>query len=689
MSTVTSARPKAILRGFKDESGVPTPVVDESLPTHLPHVFLFAEKGPLEPQLVVGGSMTRMYGASTFNLKGPYATHQTVLANIVNGKANQMIVQRLKPEDAAPPATLTLSLEVIRESLPVYERNSDGSVKIAADGTKIVVEGESVVGYKGRWIVSNINYGQGQVFGERVQQTGTLTSTLSDEESTVYPIMDLEVSDFGEHGNHKGIRLWAPTMRGTQPANLALVEDQKAYLYRLQMVERPRPTVQPNVVETLSGSQFVEFSFKEDAVNPVFDDAELYVGDILLDAYRNLDRKPLQFGPFNQLHVYQNFIETVLETLYNDEKAYHPFWPEDAEDGKHLMNIVGGSDIYGNAYHSFKLLNRVDGGVDLTQFSNHYAAGGNDGTMTFETFDALVANQASNYGDLEWKFLDTAYWPQSFIWDTGFTLETKRKLLVPIGRRDDIATILSTQDVSQAQNTVEQESSMAIALRAAARLYPESEIFGTPCCRAVVIGHSGKLLNSQWKDLTAMTVQVAEMVSSFMGAGDGIWATDRGFDTSPYNRVTMFKDVNATYKPDNVYDQDWDNGLVWVQNYDRNSLFFPAMQTVYDDNSSVLNSFINMAILIEVNKVCRRVWRQLTGGSKLTREQFIERSDELILAELDGRFDDRVIFVPRTYFTDFDKDLGYAWSTDVDTYLNNMMSVGTYTVKARRRADFV
>ena len=229
---------------------------------------------------------------------------------------------------------------------------------------------------------------------------------------------------------------------------------------------------------------------------------------------------------------------------------------------------------------------------------------------------------------------------------------------------------------------------MAIALRAAARMYPESEIYGTPVCRAVVVGQSGYMIGSQYKGLLPLTIQLADMASKFMGAGDGIWARDKGFDTSPYNQVTMFKGVNCTYKPSQVYDKDWDNGLVWVQNFDRRSQFFPAVQTVYDDSTSVLNSAINMMIAVEMEKVAERAWRQLTGTSKLTRDEFIQKSDELITDMSYGRFDDRVIIQPKTYFTDFDDALGYAWNCDVTLYLNNMMTVGTYTIVARRRSDF-
>jgi hypothetical protein len=686
MSTILNAAPKAILQGVKDESGGTLPVVPEQIPTHLPHIFLFTEKGPLEPQLVSGGSATRMFGAKSFDLRSKYANHQTVLANVVNGNGNAMVVQRLKPDDAKAPATLALGLEVVADELPVYERESDDSLSLDQSGEPIATA-DTTPGHKMRWVLREVPDG---AIGGGASMAGSMTGA-ADQQSTIYPIVDLQVSDFGSHGNLKGIRLWAPTTASaSSPASEEVIYDQNTFLYRIQMIQRPDSKTQPNVIETVAGSQSIEFSFKEGAINTRVD-SELFIEQVLLDAYRDLDIQPKQFGPFNDLHVYHDNLQTVLDMVYAGEQAFQPDWPTDVEEGRHLVNLVGGKSVSGAHYHTIQVLGKSEGGIELTPNSNHYANGGSDGTIDNVTFDALVANQAANYGDLEYSFMDSAMWPQSIIYDTGFTLETKKKLLTPIGRRKDMMIVLSTQDVTSPgfrQNTAEEESSVAIALRASARLYPESEVFGTPVCRALVVGHSGHLLNSQYKSLMPLTIELADKMSRFMGAGNGIWSRDRGFDTAPYNQINMFKDVNCTYKPQNVYDKDWDSGLVWVQNFDRRSLFFPAVQTVYDDSTSVLNSAINAMIIVEIEKVAERSWRELTGTSKLTRGQFIERSNTLISEKTQGRFDDRVIVVPNTYFTDFDQALGYSWSCDIELYLNNMMTVGTYTIVARRRSDF-
>lgn len=682
MVMIKNAAPQANLLGIRDASGRPPQVVPELLPTHLPHVFIYAERGPLTPQLVVGDSAVRTYGAKSFDYRGPYANHQTVLFNTLNERANACFVQRIRPTDAPGPATIRLSLDLLKDSIPEYVRNLDGSVKLDELG-KPIPTGETVEGYIGKWVIGVVSDGMGQarpVAGTQVSQAG--------EQSTLYPWWDLEVSSFGAHGNLKGMRLWAPNTRSAIPVDEDTIADQMAYLYRIQFVERPDEKSVANVLQTKFGEQYVDFSFKEGAINRRVD-TELFVDEVVLQAYQDLDRPgeaPL-YGPFGGSHVYHDQIDEVLQSIFELEVQYGNL-PSD-EEAKHMINVLSATDHDGNPYHSFIVKSPVDGGILFTEQSTHYAAGGGDGTMSFELFDELVRNQMANYGDLPgYDFLNTAVYPTSVYYDTGFTIETKKALLTAIGRRKDVAVVLSTQDVSDRPNTASEESSMAIALRTAARMYPESEIYGTKTCRAIVVGQCGYLINSKYKGLLPLTIELAAKCAEYMGASNGIWKSGYGFDIDPMNRVSMFRDVNVPFKPSAVRNRDWDNGLVWAQSYDRRSLFFPGIQTVYDDDSSVLNSAMNMFIAIELQKVAERTWRRLTGVSSLTAGQFIERSNEIIEEQVAARFDNRVIVEAETFYTGADENRGYSWSCNIHMYANNMKTVGNFTIVAHRREDY-
>lgn len=679
MASIKNAAPRSILEGIQDASTRVVPVEAESVPMHLPHLFLFTERGLTEPQLVSGASAAKMYGAKSFDVREKYTTHQTPFANVINGRGNAMMVQRLKPADAAPPATIRVSLDLSTDNVKQYERNADGSYKLGVGG--VLIETGVAPGYIGKLVISEAVGG----FGAGVQGAGSQVGTGA-VQSVLYPLFDLEVSSFGSYGNLLGMRLSAPTTKSGIPVDDEVVVDQKAALYRMQFVERPDANSVPFIIQNNYGEQYVDFSFKEGVIN-TSTDSELFIENVLIQSYQELNSidTPPQIGPFGKLHVYHDLIDDVLDLLFAKEVTFGRL----PVGGKHMINIFTGVDYEGVPYNSYIVKGPMDGGVLFNENTTHYAAGGDDGTMTFATFDALVATECATYGDGVFPFLDTAKYPQSAIWDSGFTLETKKKLLVPMGRRKDMYVVLSTQDVSQPQNTAAEESSVAIALRAAARLYPESEVYGTSVCRAIVIGHSGKLLNSNYNGLVPLSLEFADKVARWMGAGNGAMKSGIGFDVPQYNQVTLFKadTVNCTYKPSNVRNRDWDSGLVWVQNFDRRSLFFPAFQTVYDEDTSIINSAVNMMIAVELEKVADRVWRELTGISYLTVDQFIERSNTLIVEKTKDRFDGRVTIVADTYMTAADNARGYSWSCKIHMYGNNMRSVGVFTIVPHRAED--
>ena len=699
MSTIIrNAAPLANLQGIQDVSGRAPVFEPEVRPTHLPHVYLFAEKGPTLPQMASGDSFNAIYGVKTLDPRSPYFNHQSAIANIFQGEGNATIVQRVVPEDAGPPARLLLSVDIINDAVAQFQRAPDGTFARDSSGNKIPVTGAGATlpGHKLKWVLNDWEDGSGdpEAFGEVGIKVGSLVNATSDQ-SSVYPILELEANFIGGYGDNLGLRLVAPTTQMAAALNDTLAEAVGAYLYRLSLVSRADAASTAVVTETLMGEQSIEFTFKPGAIDTKLD-MEVSLEDMFMASYQDLDQPgfPPQYGPFGRIKIYQDNLEAVL-AMIGAVEAPRGLLPEPTMSANseylHYVNPFTGVTFNGVPYYTLDVLGPLDGGIAFNENTTLYAAGGSDGTMDFDTFDELVRTQLLNYGTAEADLLDWAKYPQSIIYDTGFTLDTKFAMLTPIGKRKDIAVVLSTQDISQPQNTPAQESSIAISLRTAARNYPESELYGTSVCRAAVMGHSGQLISSKYKgpqdNLLPLTIELGQKLARYMGAGNGVWRAGLGPDLPENNRVTMFRNVNASFKSASVRNKDWDNGLIWVQNYDRRDLFIPALQTVYADDSSVLNSVITMLACVELNKVAQRTWRDLTGISNLTEDQHIERSNALIAADVEGRFDGRFTIVPETFFTAKDKQRGYSWSTKIHLYADNMRTVGSFTVTAHRRSD--
>lgn len=683
MTAIQNAAPQYVLDGIKDNSGRRADPEREALPIHLPLVFFYAERGPSAAQILTGGDARRLYGAKTFDYRGAYANHATaLLQEALYPGSGAVMHQRVIPANARK-ARLAVYLDLLETAIPVYERNSDGSFRLDTNGDRIST-GSTVPGYKGKWVVEAIPpTGIGaRAIGAAVQLPGTQNDGAHGQ-SVKYPIFDAEVSFEGKYGDNVGFRLYAPTTRSALPVNPSLVTDLNAYVFRLQFLERPTAQSTPNIIRTREDEVAVDFCLKPDSFHDKTK-REYGMAEAVLPAYsdKTIGVAPT-FSPFGIFHAYQNNIDTVLSLIYEGEESYMGLGA--GIDGTYLIDPFTGTTVDGVPYHTYEVVGVLDGGAAFNDSAVYYAKDGTDGTMSDAAFDLLVRNELEKYGELENRYLDELRFPHSFVYDSGFSVETKEAFLSLLSRRKDIIPIVSTQDVSQPQNSQTVESSMGVALATAARFHPESVLHGTGVCRAAIIGQSGYLINSTYKKLVPMTFEVAYKLARWAGASNGILNERWAPDVSPNNKLELLTRVNCTYKTAAVRNKDWVNGVVWAQSYDTMSDFIPAVQTVYGDDTSVLNSLLVVIIASELQKVCMRVWRDMVGRTDLTKDQFKKKSDQLITQYgSETRFGNRVRIVPDTHFTVRDEQLGYKVSANINLYANNMISVGSFTIVADR-----
>ena len=704
MSRIVSAAPMAIMLGTEDLSTRQVTAVAEEIPQHLPKVYIFAKKGPTTPQLVVGDSRSTMYGEDSFDLRSAYATHTTVLSNIINSKGNAQMIERLMPSDAKPPASIRLSLDVLETLVPEYERNLDGSYCIGWDGNKVPADA-FVAGFKVKWVVEKVGILSGDGdggdgvdqeaesdFGKAPIKTGNQINASTNTQSRRIPIMDLEAPYFGADGNNHGIRLWAPTSKDNTTIDPTILEDVQSMVYPLRMscVYRATPTSTPKFTPTQYAEKYVDVCFKPGIINKRVD-KQVYVEDVFIQAYQDLENEsyPPMFGPFGKIHLYQDNIHSLVSQFYDAEKPYMDSFSDfkDVVGEEYRFNFISGMTSGAVPYHTFIINNSDTDSVRMTENTTIYAQGGSDGTMNLDELNERVREAVGEYANPLSHLQDTARYPESIVWDSGFSLQTKYSLLSMIAIRKDTAVILSTFDAGGPSLTASEDSSLAVALRTRAQMYPESDYFGTPVMRTVIVGRDGKMQNSQYTGRLPLTLEIATKTADYMGAGNGKWKSGKNFDHGDAARVELFHDISATFTPASVRNKDWDAGLNWVQSYGRRSNFFPALKTVYDNDTSVLNSFFTMMACVELQKVGERAWRQFSGVSSLTNAQLKERVEDFVNENVIGRFDERFVIIPEVYFTDADLQRGYSWSLRIKLYAPNMKTVMTLSVQANRLDD--
>jgi len=678
MVSIKNAAPKAIVTGIKDESGRALPLVKEAVPQHLPLAYLHTERGPIDPQLVGGNDMLNMYGSKSFEERSKYFSHQTLAVNICNGNGNLVMVKRVLGAGAAQ-ASMVLFLEIVADDIPQYDRDSSGTPLRDVNGDKIT-NANTVDGFRIAWSIaplSDITNLRGEV-----STAGTLAGRAG-EVSQRYPIMAFR-AQYGEFGNNVGIRLSFPGPNTSNPTDTSVIESERAMIYRAQFVEREDEFSIPVVQQSNFAEQFIDFAFKPDTVNPKVD-KDLSVSR-LIEEYQSIDPNTglvPNYGPFEEMYVYENNIETVLDLLFASETAVSGVVVED----KWMLNFFNALDYKGNDAYSFII---DPSSLTLDEATTHYAVGGSDGTVGELALDAAVATECrTNWENIEYPLVDDARYPFSIVYDTGFSLDTKKAIIATMGYRRDISVGICTQNVLESDNSISDETSIMTALRAYARLMPESTLWGTPVARCTVMGQVGDRLYSKYRNRVPLIMDLIEKRSKYMGAAEGKYKNQFAYDVAPTNRINTMINVTHPWKPELVRNADWEVGLNWAQHADRSQLFFPAIQTIYDDDTSVLNNDINMLIAVDVIKMSVEVWRRMTGNTTLTNAQFIDRCNAELLSLVEGRYDNRVTIVPNTYFTAADEARGYSWTMDVAVYMNNMRTVGVINVITRRSSDLL
>jgi len=694
---IVNAAPMVIARGIQDLS-TRTPVVDEvGLPTHLAKVYIYAAWGPTDAQLVAGAMRTNIFGLDTFDLRSEYANHQTVLSNTLSAAGSAQMIERILPADVGPRSNLLLSLDIVASRLPVYQRNSDGTY--ARDAiTGLPVQATTggapqwTQGHLAKWSLSNVSALSDEAnFGQVSSGAGTLLSLdATPVQGTKYPIAEIRASCYGKRGNDAALRLWAPTALSNNAINSTLMEKVGAYPFRLAVARRATSKDTAKIVSTQGGDQFVEFVLKPGAIDPTTN-VEVSLGKVFPDSYRNIDNAaaPINFGDFGEMHLYTANIEQILQTVFADESAAVAVSSELKVAGatKYLVNLLSGTYSTGEPYHTFQIDTASAGSIWPSESTNLYAAGGSDGTMNDTAFATAVSAAVAAYADPNHKYQDDAMYPESFLYDTGFPLTTKRALCQFISERKDTAVVLSTYTVGGPELTRSQESSIAAVLLGYLQMYPESDYFGTSIRRGAIVGRYGELIGSAYKGKLPLTIEVASMAAKMMGAGNGVWKSTALMDSWPNTRVTMFKNINSTFMPAHIRNTDWALGLNWVQAYDTQNTFFPAIHTVCDDDTSIFTSFLTMACAVELQKVGQRVWREFTGKTSLTDAQFIERVNQRVQERTIGRFCDLYKIIPECQITNADAQRGYSWSLPITLYANNMKTVMTLDVRGRRMSD--
>ena len=708
---IKNAAPYHKLLGVDDKSSVQLMPTEKALPQHLPLVFIMGPNGTTKPVLTTGAERLALYGSETYNKKGKYYNHATTLSEVIGAKGNIQLTKRITMPDAKK-AYVALYLDVAVADIPNYKRTSQGAIVTDENGPVVDEDTPTILGTKVK-VISEYTDGVSKL-GLLETKSGTMLNK-DGSTSTMYPIKEDMAKDVGADYGNMGYHI-----AGVLEGDFAEDYLEAGFLpYKFGYQTRIDPTYSPTAFKSLYGEKESNVVFKEDAVNPITK-GTIEASDIINTNYFNETEylMPLVYNLLEDTKIYYENLELVLKKIMTNEKEYISMLPEAWHDGEqsntlswfdfttddpdelmdelHLLNWVTFRSSKNVKYFTVELDNTTvtlapnQKEEVLSSSTPIYLRGGSDGTITNENFEKEIVTYMQQYLDEASEVMDLAINVESILYDSGFTLDTKFELCNFIALRKDTIIALTTHDASLGENYLQlsEEKAMADALKARLNLTAESEYFGTSVCRGIVVGGTAKVNDNSIKSRVPLILQIASFAADFFGASVGKWKTGKSFDMGYQTVIYDYKDIQPEFIPDTIKPVLYNSGLIYPQPYDRELYHFEHMQTIYDDDTSVLNSFFVIMAITKINKTADKCHKMHTGSTKMTQAQF----EESVTGYMEDRlksdvFDDFFVIVPEVIITDLDEQRGYSWTLASKIYANNSKTVMTSYVEAWRMSD--
>lgn len=683
---VTSSLPRTIFRGVKDDAATNLTMPVENLPIRLGLFFTLAAWGDETKASYCDASAAELlYGAEMLNPQTPFFTHQSQFIRSTFTAGGKALLLRVASPNAKS-ANMRLAYDFVKDNIPTYERNVDGSYKLDVNGEKVPT-GDTIPGTRIQWRKVAITPVSAEdptlSFGSASPTDGTMVSSIGGEISTMNPFTDFMARFRGAKGRNFGIRLTAPTVNSTTPADADLQDALGAFLYRLQVVTRATEKSTAVVKRTLSSEDSRAISFKPGTIN-LDTEVQYYAGKVVLPSYESRDATSFTgYGPFEKMHCYDALTQAFLAELAAAETL---FTGEEIADAN-LVNFLTGVDVNGIPYHTFVVEGPAQGGILFSELTNHFMIGGDDGDTGQVAYNSVVDTLLDTLEDSPIPFRNIARMPYDSVWDSGFPVATKLKFSKFLSLRPDVLAHICTQDVLKPLNTPSEDTSIGITIRSHFRATQESSEFGTKALRVAVMANAGYLINDNYDGIVPFMEQLLIKGAAYMGAENGAMDGDNNFGRGELNIITRYRDHNVGDKLEDARNTDWNNGLNYAEYYDMSRLFWAGLQSIYENHTSVLHGYLNVCIACNLTRLGHITWREMSGDSQYTDDQFLDQVQNKMVVRTTGKYDNRVDVTPTAYYTELDAKLGTAWHLDVGMAGDNIRTTESLAIIAQNRRN--
>ena len=704
---IINGSPKLVNLGTNDKSMKGMPPKPITIGQHVPLIFLMAAGGPNTKEVVDPARALKLYRSETFDRKKPYFRHTTRLLELMAAAGSTMSVVRIVPEDNDTIANVTIYLDVLKDDVDVYKRHTDGSIAYDNNGNPIV--DKTVKGYKIKVIAEYNNDDESDLMGTKSAKTGYQEDSNGNK-STMYPIIELRAKYKGAVYNNYGVAFELP-IKDEMPEEY--VRQNNAILWKLYQYHRPDPKSTGVEIQNLYGSKSKTFVLKKDATDPITN-GRFELSDAMQTWY-NLTNPLMEmvYPNFEEPYVYYDNLEYIQKAILEVEKEYinadvdtvegvtvnTSEWLDyltdvDVEDQWGIVNpftCVSSKRVPAFTY----LLNDADADLDADHeevyFSRNtpiYLGKGKDGTLSDEEFEKGVKKWLDKYLDANSEVMDVALNLENVLYDSGFSLDVKKEFVNFIALRKDTIVGLSTRESNLKDvewKDLETQRSMGLLLKSRLALAPESTFFGTPVVRGFIVVGSGIDELDPSRHRYPLLMDIAYKAARMMGGQK--WKRELLFDTGERNVILNYSKIEPEFVPQGIQPVLWNIGLIWPQPY-RNKLYtFPQLQSVYDNDTSVLNNIFAAFAITVINKVADAAWRKFSGAVSYSPAELTAAVKDFMYNELKDKFAGLIKIEIDAKITDYDAITGYSWTVVTKMGGEVMKTVMVHSIEAYRKED--
>lgn len=697
-------------RGINDKSIPEYTVTYPTYPLHLPVISLVTPKGELASdkgtQFISLSNFEQMYGKVNDH-KGPYYNPNALLIQQLGAGGQAVVgIRRLSANNVM--SRVALSAFVQKVTVKDYERTLSGAFKRDEKGDKI----ETGKTYEGLKISIKPDPEAAKV-GYRELQNRVIPGTPAADgveavpETQVFPLVEY-AAGVGDAYNKSGLNLGVINSALNWKTVSAFVKATGVFPYDLKLFTES-DTGARTYSKTTDRKERAQFTFFPTELNGNQFSAARGLG---MFTNTNQNRKVVPTpAPFKEVYVHDTNVDTICQLLYVVEKEHNDTLVEVSDRDYQQMNFLTCTNHLGAPYFAvvgddaplWDLSGSVKSAGGISPFLNDKGEvpdyvtvpeindpfGLLEGvkrplsaTQAWEITNKLLVADLQTYVDgMEIKNYTRNR--QSAFWDVGFSKEVKDVAIQLLASRRDIMVFQDATVWTPGKgNDLPTVYSRFASLAAAARMYPESEQWGTATCRSLINLVEAKLTNEKTGDYFSGNLDLAYAFALFAGNSAGLIVPAMSPDHADNRILRTMHSPNIEFEEDEVSNDNFENGGISLRPYDVEQLFRPALITVYNNADSVLKDAVTTFLCVCAEKILQDEWNTVCGDTSYTAANYAA----LVKDGGERKLRDRLGGLVRqmTVFTSYDEGTpgGRAiMNTRADMYFNKgkyMMNMDLY-----------